>query len=144
MSSRVEVIRDETTLAEILEKSEASTSPYFIVLDNRGELDGVLTIGDLQQDLRFARGNPRVITAAELKTKKAITITPDDNLETASDLLEERNLSYLPVVLPPENKIVVGILKQDDLLTTYKQSLLKVRLAQRRDSYRKKHLTFRR
>ncbi len=137
MSSQVETIHDETTLAEILEKSEASTSPFFIVLDHQGELDGVLTIGDLQQDLRFARGDSRVITAADLKTKEAVTITPEDNLETASDLLEERNLSYLPVVLPPENKKVVGILKQEDLLTTYKQRLLKVHLSQRRDSTEK-------
>ena len=137
MSSQVETIRDETTLAEILEKSEASTSPFFIVLDNRGELNGVLTIGNLQQDLRFARGNSRTITAAELKTKKAVTITPDDNLETASELLEESNLSYLPVVLPPENKQVVAILKQEDLLTTYRQRLLKVRFSQRRDSTEK-------
>jgi chloride channel protein, CIC family len=134
MSSQVETIHDETSLAEILEKSEASTSPFFIVLDNRGQLNGVLTISNLQQDLRSARGNSRTITAAELKTKKAVTITPDDNLETASELLEESNLSYLPVVLPPENKQVVAILKQEDLLTTYKQRLLKVRLSQRRDS----------
>ena len=107
------------------------------MVDNRGELNGVLTIGDLQQDLRFARGNSRAVTAAELKTKKPVTITPDDNLETASELLEERNLSYLPVVLPPENKKVVGILKQEDLLTTYKQRLLKVHLSQRRDSTKK-------
>jgi CIC family chloride channel protein len=134
MSSRVETINDETTLAEILEKSEASTSPFFIVLDNQGKLNGVLTITDLHQDLRLSRGRSRAITARELKTKKAVTITPDDNLETASELLEERNLSYLPVVLPPENKRVVGILKQEDLLTTYRQRLLKVHLAQRRNS----------
>lgn len=134
MSSRVEIIHDETTLAEILEKSEASTSPFFIVLDNRGELNGVLTITDLHQDLRFARGNSRTLTAAQLKTKKVVTITPDDNLETASDLLEERNLGYLPVVLPPENKKVVGILKQEDLITTYRQKLLRTQLSQRRDS----------
>ncbi len=137
MSTQVETIHDETTIAEILEKSEASTSPFFIVVDNRGELNGVLTIGDLQQDLRFARGSSRAITAAELKTKKPVTITPDDNLETASELLEEGNLSYLPVVLPPENKKVVGILKQEDLLTTYKQRLLKVHLSQRRDPTKK-------
>ena len=137
MSSRVETIHNQTTLAEILEKSEASTSPFFIVVDNRGELDGVLTIGDLRQDLRFSRGNSRTLTAAELKTKNAVTLTPEDNLETASELLEERNLSYLPVVLPPENKIVVGILKQEDLLTTYKQRLLKIHLSQRRDSAEK-------
>jgi CIC family chloride channel protein len=131
LTSQVETINDDARLPEILEKAEASPYPFFIVLDSRGELSGVLTLADLRQDLRFAREISRVVTAAELKTPKVFTITPDDDLQTALELFEGRNLKCLPVVLPPEKKIVVGILKQEDLLTAYKQKLLKVRLRQR-------------
>jgi CIC family chloride channel protein len=133
MTSQVETINDDAKLPEILQKVEASAFPFFMVLDQRGELGGVLTIADLRQDLRKVRGISGTITAAELKTKNAVTITPADNLETALELLEEKNLSCLPVVLSPEKKIVVGLLKQEDLLTAYKQRLLKVRLRQRPD-----------
>jgi chloride channel protein, CIC family len=131
MSSPGEAIHDDTGLSEILAKVEAGTSPFFVVLDQRGELSGVLTIGDLRQDLRFTSGVSRDKTAADLKTRDAVTLTPEDTLETALELLEEKDLNCLPVVLPPDNKVVVGLLKQDDLLTAYKQRLLKVRMLQR-------------
>jgi len=81
--------------------------------------------------LRFAKVISSATTAAELMTKKTVSTTPEDDLETALELLEEKNLSCLPVVLPPEKKKVVGLLKQEDLMRAYKQRLLKVRLLQR-------------
>jgi CBS-domain-containing membrane protein len=64
-------------------------------------------------------------------TRKTVSVSPDDNLETAWELLEEKNLSCLPVVLP--EKKVVGLLKQEDLTRAYKQRLIKVRLLQGAD-----------
>jgi CIC family chloride channel protein len=130
MTAHIETINEEEKLPKILEKAQASAFPFFMVLDQRRELSGVLTIADLREDLRFARRVSRDTTAAQLMTKNMVTIAPEDNLETALELLEGKNLSCLPVVLPPEGKKVVGLLKQEDLMTAYKQRLLKVRLLQ--------------
>ncbi len=61
-------------------------------------------------------------------TKNVITVTPDDNLYSARALFEEHNFSYLPVVLPPERKKVVGVLRLDDIPSAYQQKLIKERL----------------
>jgi CIC family chloride channel protein len=133
MSSQVETIKDDARFPEILGRAEVSTSPFFMVLNQRGELSGILTMADLRQDLRFGQAVSSGTTAAEMMTGKTVSVTPEDNLETALELLEDKNLSCLPVVLSPEKKIVVGLLKNEDLQRAYKQRLLKVRLVERQD-----------
>jgi hypothetical protein len=82
--------------------------------------------------------------AGIIEKSEASTIPPDDNWETASELWEERNLSYLPVVLPPENKKVLGILKQENLLTTYKLKIAQSPPIPASGFHGKRHLTFHR
>jgi CIC family chloride channel protein len=129
MTSQVETIREDTALPEIIERAEVSTSPFLLVLDQRGELRGILTMADLRHDLRLAGGAVSgATTAADLMSPQTVSLTPEDSLETALELFEEKNFSCLPVVLPPEKKKVVGLLKREDLLRAYKQRLLRIRL----------------
>jgi CIC family chloride channel protein len=131
LTSQVETIEEDTTLPEIIEKAEHSASPFLLVLDRRGELSGLLTMADLRQDLRVARTISPGTTATDLMTRQTVTITPEDTLDTALELFEEKNFSCLPVVLPPERKKVVGLLKHEDLVRAYKQRLLRIRLVQK-------------
>jgi CIC family chloride channel protein len=132
MTSQVETIREDTALPEIIERAEVSTSPFLLVLDQRGELRGILTMADLRHDLRLAGGAVSgATTAADLMSPQTVGLTPEDSLETALELFEEKNFSCLPVVLPPEKKKVVGLLKREDLLRAYKQRLLRIRLLQK-------------
>jgi CIC family chloride channel protein len=130
MSKKIEILYDDTPLAEILGKAEKSPYTNFIVLDSREELSGVLTLADVRKDLRFPKELSAATTAEKLKTREVVTVTPDDDLETALNLLEDRHFPFLPVVLPHEPKKVVGLLKLEDLLTAYQQKLLKMRLRQ--------------
>jgi len=70
------------------------------------------------------------VLAQEFKTKNVVTVTTEDNFETAFNLLQGKNFSCLPVVQPHEHKKVVGLLRLDDLLTAYNQRLLKDRTLQ--------------
>jgi CIC family chloride channel protein len=128
MSSQIETVQENTTLPEIIKKAEVSTSPFLLVLGQDGELSGILTMADLRQDLRLAKTISPSVTAADLMTRQTISITPEDTLDTALELFEEGNFSCLTVVQPPAMKIVVGLLRHDDLMTAYKQKLMRVRL----------------
>jgi CIC family chloride channel protein len=131
LTSQVETIQEDTTLPEIIQKAEVSTSPFLLVLDQQGELSGILTMADLRQELRVARTISGSLTAAKLMTRQTLSITPEDTLDTALELFEEKNLTCLPVVQPPDRKKVVGLLKHEDLLRAYKQRLLRLRLLQK-------------
>jgi len=125
MTKEVEVLHDDTPLPEILQRAEASPYPFFVVVDDKNDLSGVLTLWDLRQEL-WPRGEvSETVTARDLKIADVVTVHPDDDFETAFTLLEHKNFSFLPVVLPPRDKVVVGIIKIDSLLTSYNHQLLK-------------------
>jgi CIC family chloride channel protein len=128
MSPQMETIQEDTPLPEIIQQAEVSTSPFLLVLDQRGEMAGLLTMADLRQDLRLARTISGTTIAADLMTRPSVSITLEDTLETALELFVERNFTCLPVVQPPEKKKVVGLLKHEDLMRAYKQRLLRIRL----------------
>jgi CIC family chloride channel protein len=131
MSPQVETIQEDTTLPEIIQRAEVTTSPFLLVLDRHGELSGLLTMADLRQELRLARTISGATTAAQLMTQQSVSLTPEDTLDTALELFEEKNFTCLPVVQPPEKKKVVGLLKHEDLVRAYKQRLLRIRLLQK-------------
>jgi CIC family chloride channel protein len=125
MSKEMEVLHDDTPLPEILQRAEESPYPFFVVLDHQEELSGVLTLWDLRQELGPRREVSETVTARDLKTADAVIVHPDDDFEKAFKLLEHKNFSFLPVVLPPRDKVVVGILKIEEVLTAYNHQLLK-------------------
>jgi CIC family chloride channel protein len=128
MTTEMAVLRDDTPLPEILQKAEESASSFFVVLDENYELSGVLTLWDLRRAL-WPRGEVSdTLTARDLKTLEVVTVHPDDDFETAFKLLEHKNFSFLPVVLPPRDKVVMGIVRIEKLLTAYNQRLLKNQL----------------
>jgi CIC family chloride channel protein len=125
MTKKMEVIHDDTPLPEILRRAQESIYPFFVVLNDQDELSGVLTMWDLRPVLMRCGGVLPPLTARDLKVAHVVTVHPEDNFEKALHLLEGKNFSSLPVVLPPLNKTVVGILKVEDVLTAYNQRLLK-------------------
>jgi predicted transcriptional regulator len=56
------------------------------------------------------------LTARDIKTSEVVTVYPEDDFEVVLHLLEHKNFSSLPVVLPPQDKVVLGILKIEDVL----------------------------
>ncbi|MCK9376101.1 MAG: chloride channel protein [Syntrophobacterales bacterium] len=128
LSREMEILHDDTPLPEILQRAEASPYPNFVVLDDHDELSGVLTLWDLRKVQWPREEAAKLLTARDLKTPDAVTVHPDDDFETALKLLQHKNFSFLPVVLPPRDRVVVGILKIDDVLTAYNQRLLKDRV----------------
>lgn len=125
ITKKMEVIYDDTPLAEILSRAQESSYPFFVVLNKAEELSGVLTLWDLRAVLGKGEEATATLTARDLKTSEVVTIHPEDDFEKALHLLEHKNFSSLPVVLPPRDKVVVGILKIEDVLTAYNQRLVK-------------------
>ncbi len=125
ITKKMEVVHEETPLAEIMQRAEDSPYPFFVVLNEADELSGVLTLWDLRQVSGKREESMASLTARDLKTSEVVTVHPDDDFEVALHLLEHKNFSTLPVVLPPQDKVLVGILKIEDVLTAYNQRLLK-------------------
>ena len=110
----------------------------FPVLDEDGRVIGVVSEADMlakealdsepegmpgmiagllrRREHEKARG----ITAGDLMTSPAVTITPDDTIERAARLMYARKVKRLPVV--DANGHLVGIVSRSDLLSVFSRS----------------------
>ncbi len=92
--------------------SEADLLPKE-ALDDRHGVRGTLTGLMHRTDQAKAEG----VTAADLMTTPAVTVTPDDTVERAARLMYSRKVKRLPVV--DEGGHLVGIVSRTDILAVF-------------------------
>ncbi|MBN2428304.1 MAG: chloride channel protein [Deltaproteobacteria bacterium] len=128
MSVEFEAIRTFTPLSEIAVRMEQAVFPHFIVLNEKDELTGVLSLRDLKGTFPDYEDLRDVIVAADLMSKDVISIAQKDTLEKALYLFEEYRFSLIPVTQSTDQRAVVGVLIKDDLLRAYREQVLKDRV----------------
>ncbi|MDD5285420.1 MAG: CBS domain-containing protein [Desulfuromonadaceae bacterium] len=137
MTEEVVTVKGSTTvreMAEIFDKMRIGTLP---LVDNAGNLAGIVTASDLieqgrplhiptvislfdwviplESEQSFERDLKRITaqTAAELAAKDVATVSPGDLVSTAAEIMSSRKLHALPVV---EGKKLVGIVSRIDII----------------------------
>jgi CIC family chloride channel protein len=119
---------ESDSLQTIMEAVMHSTYPHFVVFSQQGKLVGVLSLRDLRNVLPDYEQGKDLFIAADLMTKKVITLKHHDNLEKAMRLFEEKSISFVPVVNSEDSNKVLGILTKDALLKAYDEKVLKDRI----------------
>jgi chloride channel protein, CIC family len=92
----------------------ASRSNGFAVVDDRGQLVGVLT----RRDVAEREGR----TAADLCTRRALTVAPDDAVFVAVRRMASLDVGRVPVVDPATRKLR-GMLRREDVVKAYQLGL---------------------
>ncbi|RLB96529.1 MAG: chloride channel protein [Deltaproteobacteria bacterium] len=128
MVKEFDTLRDTAPLSVIVERAAQSSYPHFVVLNEREELVGIVSLIDIKPYLANLEKSKEHVIASDLMTKEVITLSAEDNLENALYLFEKERISFLPIIDPENPKKVLGILKKDDLLHAYKEKVLKDRL----------------
>ena len=135
MTVQVASVRKDTPFAAIAAALREYRVSAFPVLDEAGQVIGVVSESDLLAKLALGGGEEgtpgmiagilhqhqvekaRAVTAAELMTAPAATISPDDTLEDAARLMYVRKVKRLPVT--DEAGHLVGIVSRADVLAFY-------------------------
>lgn len=105
-----ENVKMEIAIRKMLEINIGGT----IVVNDSNELVGIITDGDLKRILLQNEKNIMDKTAGEGMTKNPKTTTPKILAVNALNLMEENNITLLPVV--DDKNIPVGILQMHDLI----------------------------
>lgn len=133
MTTRVVAVPQAAEYLEIvtvLRQHRVSAVP---VLDDAGKVVGVVSEADLLGKLtapplptgtirlawRLRERTATAVTASELMTTPAITITPDETVTEAARLLQARQIKRLPVV--DRNDRLVGIISRADVLSVFER-----------------------
>ncbi|MFQ5532392.1 MAG: CBS domain-containing protein, partial [Candidatus Methylomirabilales bacterium] len=125
MTHRLLWVPEEMTVEGFLQKSAEEQHEWFPVLNQSGELSGVVTAQDVQKAL--VNGDLQALVG-ELATKHLVTVTPEDTLQEVLVRFHVRDLGHLPIVDPHNPKKLLGIISRLHVVRAYNQALIKKHL----------------
>jgi len=124
MTTGVVTVRPDTTYREIAAMFREHRVSGFPVTAEDGTVTGVVSESDLLElaDGRHHRGRRAAdpATAGDLMTHPAVTISPDDLVQTAARVMHSHRLQRLPVV--NWDGRLEGIVSRSDVLSVFRRS----------------------
>jgi CIC family chloride channel protein len=109
-------------LGEIVQLLATSRQNYFPVVDKAGRFVGIFSSDDVRSHL-FNDAVWQLANARDVMTSRVVTVTPDDDLNTALKRFTELNLDELPVVKVDNNAELLGMLRRRDVIACYNEKL---------------------
>jgi CIC family chloride channel protein len=112
------VLSANSTIDEVrawLQANKKAQRNYYVVVTADGTFKGIISSSNL-----FSLHHATTQTVGSLIKRKAITITQEERLKTAVELMAKENLDVLPVIASKTNE-VVGLISYKDVLSAYKQ-----------------------
>jgi CBS domain-containing protein len=134
MSTHVFAVREGASFKEIAIRLHELRVSAFPVIDLDGKVIGVVSEGDLLpkealegtvpgvlHSLGHSREQSRItaVTAAELMTKPAVTIGPNESVTNAARLMYSWRVKRLPVT--NDDGTLIGIVTRSDVLSVYRR-----------------------
>ncbi len=114
------VLSYNTMIKEVrdwLAKTKEQQRSYYIVVSEEGVFKGIVSSSNI-----FSMHHNTNNAVGSLIKRRAVTITNEDSLKTAVELMAKENIDVLPVVSANDNKIT-GILSYKDVLSAYRYRL---------------------
>ncbi len=116
------VIKEDMKFDDIIHFIPTTKHNSFPVIDNDNRLVGVLRFEEIREFV-FEEGLQDLVVASEICDKDAPTVSPENNLAEAIELIGTRNVELLPVIDP--EKRVLGIVTRRDIISTYNKEMLR-------------------
>jgi CIC family chloride channel protein len=109
-------------LKEIVHLVADSRQNYFPVVDKRGRFVGIFSTDDVRGHL-YNEEIWQLANARDVMTSRVVSVTPQDDLNTALKRFTDRNLDELPVVDPENPEQLLGMLRRKDVIACYNEKL---------------------
>ncbi len=120
-------IHEDTDINELLDKIAQSDHLYFPSVDDDGLLTGIISLQDIRSVL-FEEDLKGLVKVKFIASRNVITVSPNDNLNTAIEKFTLKDLGEIPVVDIFDRRRVVGMLKRGDVIIAYNKELLRRRM----------------
>ncbi len=123
---KVETIPEGMPFEEILQLIVQSNQNNFPVVDNEGRLKGILSLSDIRRVL-LEKDLHKLVIAKDIAIQEVLTVTPDDNLDTALKKMTEAEIRELPVVDHKDSKRVLSMLSRKDIIRAYHDQIERIK-----------------
>jgi CIC family chloride channel protein len=120
------------TLREFVPIMTATHQTAYPVVDDRGEMTGLVSINDVREIL-VERDLDNLLIMREVADENVPTVTPEDNLASVLQRFAEYELDTLPVVDSPGSRRLLGLIRRRDVMSSYYERLRSLEEEGRRD-----------
>jgi CIC family chloride channel protein len=124
MTTDLVTVRPDTNLKHLIETMIANEHFYVPVVDEAGSMSGIVSIHDVRPVLLEERVT-RIVNAGDIATEKVITLTPEDDLNTAMEKFSIKDLEEIPVVAVFDPRRICGMVRRKDVIAAYNKEVLK-------------------
>jgi acetoin utilization protein AcuB len=107
-------IAPNASIADAIELMKSNHIRHLPVVSKGRKLEGLVTLADLKQGLIPSMLGD--VTLKDLMIKDPITVGPEDDLETAAQIIYKHKIGGLPVT---QGKRLVGIITETDILRAF-------------------------
>ena len=112
MTSPVMTIHPETKVSQLLELMMEHHHMGYPVIDDYGNLVGIVTFEDLMNVPRELRDTTSI---SQISKKRLVTAYPDDSILSALEKMNEHEIGRILIVDPDNPKKLVGLLTRSDI-----------------------------
>lgn len=131
MNPHAVTVHKDQPLSEVFVISHKTHIQGFPVMSDEDHLYGFITVHDLENVLlKTTDANLQDIKVADIATRPALTVFPDEPVLSAIRKMSPRDLARLPVVSRGGDNILVGLISRSDILRAYE-----IELVQRRGTF---------
>ena len=121
-------VPEGTPFKRIMEMLTETRQHYFPVIDAEGRMLGIFSSDDVRAYL-FNEAIWQLAVARDVMTSKLVTVTPEDDLNTALRRFTELNLDELPIVDAQDPSRLLGMLRRKDTIAIYNRQLAELKNA---------------
>lgn len=116
-------VHEGKSLNDIVHLLAETSQRYFPVVDEENRLVGIFSAEDvrsyLYDDIIWEIANAR-----DVMRTRVVTVTPDDDLNTALTKFTALNVDELPVVSPEDSQRIVGVIRHKETIDAYNRRRL--------------------
>lgn len=123
---RVETIPEDMQFEEILQLIVHSNQNNFPVVDNDGHLKGILSLTDIRR-VMLEKELHKLVIAKDIAVEEVLTVTLEDDLNTALKKMTAAEIRDLPVVSREDSQKVISMLSRKDIIRTYHDQIERIK-----------------
>jgi CIC family chloride channel protein len=120
---KIRSVPESMPLREIVQLLATSTQRYFPIVDADLHLVGIFSSDDVRSYL-YNETIWDLAVARDIITTRIVSVSLDDNLNTALRRFTELNLDELPIIDAHDHGKLLGMLRRKDVISVYNQSVL--------------------
>ncbi len=120
-ADKLPTVKPAMLLPELARLFQQTSHHGFMVLDDRNEVFGIVTLADLERALEKGKAEARV---RDICTKNLVTAFPDETLDDALRHFGELDVGRIPVVDSREPRRLLGVLRRGDIVHAYSRLLV--------------------